>query len=153
MNLRTFTAISAVSMLMLGGCIIVDSTGNTGGSAGSAGSGKGGDGTAGTAGTGGMGGTGGSSSSGTAGAGGAMCVGCASFSIDQLGTLCDLSKPLYTAYDDCSCGPTGKCAGACAKSVCATPKLKPDTECEACLTNVDPMKGCSVEVGACSNDI
>jgi hypothetical protein len=158
MNLRTFTTISAVAMLVLGGCVIVDSTGNTGGSAG-AGGGSDTTSSSSSSGTAGAGNTGGNGMGGGGSGGGAACSdNCSDTLTDPTLTPCatasDEIKKLYTELAECVCG-AGPCAtdDKCKKTTyCGgTDGMGTTTydECQKCLQD-NTATGCGSQVNACA---
>jgi hypothetical protein len=134
--------------LAISGCVIVDDNSggagvggdpSTGGSAGSGGAdgGMAGAGVGGTGGgAGGMGGAGGSG----------MCVTCAEYVTDGVGTLCATSEELYNALVACTC--EGNCMADCADNVCAGADIT--DVCQSCIA--DTAAGCGNEFNECSND-
>lgn len=154
MNLRTFSAISAVSMLLLGGCVIVGGTPSGGGNGGG---GNGGEGNTGN--TTNTGGKGGSAGAGVGGAGGGAggAPACAKTCADAVtdGTpVCESSPAsvaLYDALAKCSCeqaaaDPTPGCKDVCADNLCAGMDFTAD--CGKCVQT----GACTMEFGACSSD-
>lgn len=154
MNLRTFSAISAVSMLVLGGCIVV---GNTPGG-GNGGGGNGGEGnttnvssSSGSAGAG-VGGAGGGAG-GAGGGSGACAKTCADAVTDGV-PVCESSPAsvgLYDALAKCSCeraaaDPMPGCKDVCADNLCAG--LDFSMDCGKCVQT----GSCATEFGACSSD-
>jgi len=151
MNLRTFSAISAVSMLVLGGCVIVGTT--PGG--GNGGGGNGGD-TVASSSSGDVGGQGGAGVGGSGGGGGApACAKTCGDAITDGTGVCDTSPAslaLYQALAACTCERLSSdadpgCKDECAASTCAG--ADPDATCGECLQK----GGCMDELGACSSDI
>lgn len=164
MNLRTFSTVGTVAMLVLGGCVIVDSNG-TGGSAGTGNTGnEGGSGNTGNLGGGGSG-TAGSGNMGGGGSGGApacaqKCAEAASEGKPMCADAPMTSMDLYNALADCSCKqmstatPPG-CQDKCTAMAGGTPDLcdgaaTPSADCATCVQ--DTVGGCGVQFGACSND-
>jgi len=156
MNLRTFSAISAVSMLVLGGCVIV---GNTPGG-GNGGGGSGGEvstGGAGGKGVGGAGGAGvGGAGGGTGGTGGApACVKTCAEATTVGAPVCEsspASKALYDELAKCSCeraaaDPMPGCKDVCADNLCMGMDFT--TDCGKCIQT----GSCMPEFGACAGDI
>lgn len=162
MNLRTFTMLGAVSMLVLGGCII-DTTNQPSG--GNGGGGSGGEGNTGNDGGGGagVGGGGGTAGAGVGGGGGGMmaCVGCGEY-VTALatggmpGTLCATnpssglnSETLFTELAMCTCDMANGCGADCATSTYCGGMDAPSMACGTCIQT----GACSGAFGACSGDI
>ncbi|HRI71874.1 MAG TPA: hypothetical protein PK156_46900 [Polyangium sp.] len=165
MNLRTFTMVSAVAMLALGGCII-ETTNGTGGSAGTGNTGnEGGTGNTGNMGGGGSGNTGNMGGAGGSGGGAPACVNtCAEAASDPTTTICatdtDTSAMLYNDLRMCTCmvastaTPPG-CMDKCTAPAGGTPDLcdgaaMPSAGCSTCV--FDTVGGCGNQFAACSND-
>lgn len=153
MNLRTFSAISAVSMLVLGGCIVVGNTpgGGNGGTGGTGGEGNATTSSSGTAGAG-VGGAGG----GTGGTGGApACAKTCAAAVTDGVPVCDTSpgsKMLYDELAQCSCeraaaDPMPGCKEVCADNLCAGMDFT--TDCGKCVQT----GSCMPEFGACAGDL
>jgi len=153
MNLRTFTTISAVSMLVLGGCVITTTDGN-GGSAGS-----GGKDTASSSSSSGTAGSGGAAGAGVGGGGGAggagACAKTCAEAITNSTPVCDTSMAsaeLYKALATCSCDqaaadPMPGCKDVCGMNLCTG--AAPDADCGKCVQTGN----CSMAFGACSADL
>jgi hypothetical protein len=156
MNLRTFSAISAVSMLVLGGCVIVGTTPNGGGNGGNGGEvttgGNGGAGVGSTSSS-----SGGGAGGGTGGTGGApACAKTCAEAITEGVAVCDSSPAsldLYNALAACSCDraandPMPGCKDLCGDNLCMAGGT-PSADCGKCLQSGN----CMAEFGACSSDL
>jgi hypothetical protein len=153
MNLRTFTAVSAVSLLVLGGCIIETTNTNDGGGGSGATGGGSSSSSSGTAGT---GGTAGAGVGGNAGAGGApACAKTCGEAVTDMVPVCDTSPAsldLYKALSACSCERAAAdmmpgCKDLCADNLCTGGM--PSADCGKCVQT----STCSTEFGACAGDI
>jgi hypothetical protein len=152
MNLRTFTAVSAVSLLVLGGCIIETTPSNNGGGGSGATGGSSSSSSSGTAGT---GGTAGAGVGGNAGAGGGpACAKTCGDAITDMVPVCDTSPAsldLYKALSACSCerasaDPMPGCKEVCGDNLCTT--AAPSADCGKCLQTGN----CMAEFGTCAGD-